>query len=76
MCIDTVLRRMREKDTLDIFGVVCAMRLQRNHMVQTEVKTVYIVVLDFVLLLKSFCLGSVHFHTQGCLGCGEAIEPC
>ena len=43
ICIDTVLRRMREKDTVDVFGVVSAMRLQRNHMVQTEVWSLVIV---------------------------------
>jgi protein tyrosine phosphatase len=42
VCIDTVLRRMREKDTVDVFGVVSAMRLQRNHMVQTEAQYIFI----------------------------------
>ena len=40
--LDTLLQSIKENDSVDIFGLVCQMRQQRNHMIQTEAQYVFI----------------------------------
>ena len=42
IALDTLLQSIRESDEVDIFGLVCEMRQQRNHMIQTEAQYVFV----------------------------------
>ena len=42
IALDTLLQVIKESDAVDIFGLVCQMRQQRNHMIQTEAQYVFI----------------------------------
>ena len=37
IALETLLHRLDDGDSVDVYGVVCHMRMQRNFMVQTEV---------------------------------------
>ncbi|XP_071942635.1 tyrosine-protein phosphatase 10D-like isoform X2 [Antedon mediterranea] len=42
ICLDRLVQHMREHDYVDIFGIVCEMRMSRNLMVQTEKQYIFI----------------------------------
>ena len=37
LCIDMIINQLMEENSVDVYGMVCAMRSQRCSMVQTEV---------------------------------------
>ena len=42
IALDTLLQSIKENEEVDIFGLVCEMRQQRNHMVHTEAQYVFV----------------------------------
>ncbi|XP_071495383.1 receptor-type tyrosine-protein phosphatase eta-like [Diadema antillarum] len=40
--LDRLMQHMQENDFIDIFGIICEMRMQRNYMVQTEKQYIFI----------------------------------
>nr|XP_054774882.1 receptor-type tyrosine-protein phosphatase beta-like [Lytechinus pictus] len=42
IALDRLMQVMQENDFIDIFGIICEMRMQRNHMVQTEKQYIFI----------------------------------
>eukprot|EP00057_Strongylocentrotus_purpuratus_P012611 XP_011667085.1 PREDICTED: tyrosine-protein phosphatase 10D [Strongylocentrotus purpuratus] len=42
IALDRLMQAMQENDYIDIFGIICEMRMQRNHMVQTEKQYIFI----------------------------------
>ncbi|XP_041452819.1 receptor-type tyrosine-protein phosphatase beta-like [Lytechinus variegatus] len=42
IALDRLMQAMQENDFIDIFGIICEMRMQRNHMVQTEKQYIFI----------------------------------
>ncbi|XP_065178731.1 uncharacterized protein LOC135809326 [Sycon ciliatum] len=42
ICVDTLLQRLVYRPTIDVYGTICAMRMQRNLMVQTEAQYIFL----------------------------------
>ncbi|XP_065180018.1 uncharacterized protein LOC135810453, partial [Sycon ciliatum] len=42
ICVDTLLQRLVHRPTIDVYGTICAMRVQRNLMVQTEAQYIFL----------------------------------